>query len=56
MKLGLNISIFGKVSTSGPVVNLHTIYEIGSITKVFTAILLAQQVIDGTVSLDDPVN
>lgn len=47
---------FGKVSTSGPLVNQHTIYEIGSITKVFTAILLAQQVIDGTVSLDDPIN
>jgi len=47
---------FGTIRTDGPAVDEHTIYEIGSITKVFTAILLAQQVIDGKVSLDDPIN
>ncbi len=47
---------FGTMSTDGVVVDEHTIYEIGSITKVFTAILLAQQVIDGKVLLDDPIN
>ena len=46
---------FGKVSKDGQPVDEHTIYEIGSITKVFTGILLAQQVIEGTVSLDDPI-
>ncbi len=47
---------FGTTAKGGPQVNEHTIYEIGSITKVFTGILLAQQVIDGTVSVDDPAN
>ena len=32
----------------------NTIFEIGSITKVFTSLILAQMVLDGTVSLDDP--
>jgi hypothetical protein len=32
-----------------------TIFEIGSVTKVFTATLLAALVEDGTVSLEDPV-
>ena len=32
-----------------------TVYEIGSISKTFTALLLAQQVINEQVSLDDPV-
>ena len=32
-----------------------TVFEIGSMTKVFTSLLLAQMVLDGTVSLDDPV-
>jgi CubicO group peptidase (beta-lactamase class C family) len=32
----------------------HTLFEIGSITKVFTALLLADMVNKGEVSLDDP--
>ena len=32
-----------------------TVYEIGSLTKVFTGILLAQAINDGKVVLDDPV-
>lgn len=47
---------FGKVSVSGKLVDEHTIYEIGSISKVFTSILLSQKVIEGSVSLDDPIN
>ncbi len=38
----------------GPV-NSNTIYEIGSITKVFTGILLAEAVNDGKMKLDDPI-
>ncbi|MES1218835.1 MAG: serine hydrolase domain-containing protein [Bacteroidota bacterium] len=34
----------------------NTIYEIGSISKTFTAILLADAVNSGKVKLDDPVN
>ena len=33
----------------------HTIFEIGSITKTFTGILLANEVVDGELSLDDPL-
>lgn len=47
---------FGKTSDDGTSVNEHTIYEIGSISKVFTAILLAQQVLENKVQLDDPIN
>jgi serine-type D-Ala-D-Ala carboxypeptidase/endopeptidase len=42
-------------SAHGAVPDRSTIYEIGSITKVFTAITLAKLVNDGVVKLDDPV-
>jgi CubicO group peptidase (beta-lactamase class C family) len=35
--------------------NLHTLYEIGSITKTFTATLLAKAVTDGLVTLNTPI-
>lgn len=34
----------------------HSLYEIGSITKTFTALLLADAVVNGEMKLDDPVN
>ncbi|RFM27650.1 serine hydrolase domain-containing protein [Deminuibacter soli] len=34
----------------------HTLYEIGSITKSFTGILLGQAVVDGKLNLNDPVS
>lgn len=40
---------------SGKAPDEDTVYEIGSITKVFTALLLADAVERGAVSLDDPV-
>ena len=69
IKLGLNPSIvvgivdkdgmhffnFGKKSANGSAADEHTTYEIGSITKTFTAILLAQQAIDGKLKIDDPI-
>lgn len=36
-------------------VDEHTIFEIGSLTKIFTNLLLAQMVIDGSMDLDKPV-
>jgi serine-type D-Ala-D-Ala carboxypeptidase/endopeptidase len=33
----------------------HSVYEIGSITKTFTGIILADRVIKGQMSLDDPL-
>lgn len=48
---------FGKVSLeSDRTPDGDTVFEIGSITKVFTATLLADMVEDGVVSLDDPVS
>ena len=38
-----------------PVIDNQSVFEIGSVTKVFTATLLADMVLKGEVSLDDPV-
>lgn len=46
---------FGSKTVGGEAVDQHSIFEIGSISKTFTAILLAQMVLEGEVSLDDPV-
>jgi len=40
---------------SGVLPDEHTLYEIGSVTKVFTATLLAEMVARGEVQLGDPV-
>lgn len=44
---------FGTKTIGGKPVNEHTIYEIGSISKTFTAILLAQMVQEGKLKTDD---
>jgi serine-type D-Ala-D-Ala carboxypeptidase/endopeptidase len=44
---------FGKVDGGAP--DGDTVYEIGSITKTFTALLLAQDAASGKLSLDEPV-
>jgi serine-type D-Ala-D-Ala carboxypeptidase/endopeptidase len=54
-KDGAHFFNFGTKTTHGSPVDEHTTYEIGSITKVFTAILLARQVEEGKLRLDDPV-
>ena len=41
--------------TSKEPVNEHSVFEIGSITKTFTGIILADRVIKGKMSLDDPL-
>ena len=41
---------------SGQIPDQHTLFEIGSITKTFTATLLADAVNKGKIKLDDPVN
>lgn len=47
---------YGKVSEARPVVpDGETLFEIGSITKVFTALLLASMVEEGLVALDTPL-
>ena len=47
---------YGSTAVNGGTpVNERTVYEIGSITKVFTGVALADMVIRGEVGLDDPV-
>jgi CubicO group peptidase (beta-lactamase class C family) len=55
-KLEAEIFNYGVAShqTERPITS-DTIYEIGSLTKLFTGILLAQAVSDGKVKLDDPI-
>lgn len=53
---GIQYFNFGLTAAKGKKVNENTIYEIGSISKAFTGILLAQQVVDGELKLDDKVN
>jgi len=45
----------GRSGRRGLPVDAATRFEIGSLTKVFTALLLAESVVRGEVSLDDPV-
>lgn len=47
---------YGKTAVvGGTPVNERTVYEIGSITKAFTGVLLADMALRGEVALDDPV-
>jgi CubicO group peptidase (beta-lactamase class C family) len=46
---------YGQASADGGAIGDDTLFEIGSITKVFTAALLADAVTRGVVALDDPV-
>src|SRR5262245_29476613 len=54
---GTRVVSYGKTAReSGRDVNADTVFEIGSVTKVFTAILLAGMVERGEVSLNDPLS
>ncbi|WP_298865133.1 serine hydrolase [uncultured Gimesia sp.] len=46
--------VLGEKGTPAP--NDKTIYEIGSISKVFTSLLLADAVVSGQIKLDDPIS
>ena len=46
---------YGATTPGGPKVDERTLFEIGSVTKVFTALLLELAVERGTMKLDDPV-
>ena len=53
---GTRVVGYGKLSASDPrTPDGDTVYEIGSVTKVFTSLLLADMVNKGEVKLDDPV-
>jgi CubicO group peptidase (beta-lactamase class C family) len=51
---GTSFYNFGTNKFGGQPVTEHSIYEIGSITKTFTATLLADEVLKGEMKLDDP--
>ena len=53
---GRTVYTSGRASLSdAPALNGDTIFEIGSITKVFTSLLLAEMAERGEVKLDDPI-
>jgi CubicO group peptidase (beta-lactamase class C family) len=54
---GQSVYSYGKVTLGGKArpPGADTLFEIGSITKVFTGTLLADQVVAGRLRLDDPV-
>ena len=49
-----NLLFTGRISRQSP--RVYPIFAIGSITKVFTTILLADAVQEGLIKLDDPVD
>ena len=54
---GMHFYNYGKTKNeNGKSVDEQTIYEIGSISKVFTSFLLAKMVEEGKMSLDDPID
>ncbi len=53
---GMQYFSFGTRTVGGELVDEHTIYEIGSITKTFTGTLLAELVVEGLLELDAPAN
>ena len=55
-KRGREILSYGTFGPGNPrVPDAETIFEIGSVTKVFTSLLLAEMVLDKEVSLNDPI-
>ena len=52
---GRSFTAYGRARADGPEITADTIFEVGSITKVFTSLLLADMVEHGEVALDDPV-
>jgi CubicO group peptidase (beta-lactamase class C family) len=52
----METAAFGRLSAESDArPDERTLYEIGSVSKVFTAVLLAERVIAGEMALDDPV-
>ncbi|MEA2336910.1 MAG: hypothetical protein QOE82_917 [Thermoanaerobaculia bacterium] len=53
---GRRVVAYGNTAKGGKLVDADTVYEIGSITKVFTSLLLADMAQRGEVALTDPVS
>jgi len=52
---GIRMASFGSTGVPGLALDRDTVFEIGSITKVFTALMLVDMASRGEVALDDPV-
>lgn len=52
---GAEIRGAGRTGPGGGVPGPRTLFEIGSVTKVFTSLVLARLALDGSVRLDDPL-
>jgi len=52
---GVHYASFGAVAPRDGVAVEKVIFEIGSVTKVFTSLLLAQTVVEGQAALTDPI-
>jgi D-alanyl-D-alanine carboxypeptidase len=52
---GVWIGVSGLRAPGGPALTVDDRHPIGSITKVFTAVVVLQLVEDGTIALDDPI-
>ncbi|HEY3385571.1 MAG TPA: serine hydrolase [Saprospiraceae bacterium] len=55
-KNGTQYYSFGTKTIGGKLVDEHSIYEIGSISKTFTATLLADNIVRGKMKADDPIS
>src|SRR6186713_2515269 len=55
-KNGTQYYSFGTKTTGGKPVDEHSIYEIGSISKTFTATILADNIVKGRMKADDPIS
>lgn len=53
---GRRVVAYGKTAKDGKPVDAGTLFEIGSVSKVFTSLLLADMVQHGEVALTDPVS
>ena len=47
---------YGNTAKDGSTIDENTLFEIGSVTKVFTTLLLAEMVEKGEIGLDDPID
>jgi CubicO group peptidase (beta-lactamase class C family) len=53
---GRRVVAYGNTAKGGKAVDANSVFEIGSVTKVFTSLLLADMVQRGEVALTDPVS